>query len=110
MNELIKSEVESVEGEYLTDTEYRMDQVMKRYQEQLMWAEELKRIKRQREMAIDLYEIRSRINQSVWLAEALHQYEVERAKKKQHSKELDKALMLFFLIIGVAILRLGGVL
>lgn len=105
MNELIKSEVESVEGEYLTDTEYRMDQVMKRYQEQLMWAEELKRIKRQREMAIGLYEIRSRINQSVWLAEALHQYEVEQAKKKQHSKELDKALMLIFLIIGAGIIK-----
>lgn len=105
MNELIKSEVESVEGEHLTDTEYRMDQVMKRYQEQLMWAEELKRIKRQREMAIGLYEIRSRINQSVWLAEALHQYEVEQAKKKQHSKELDKALMLIFLIIGAGIIK-----
>lgn len=105
MNELIKSEVESVEGEYLTDTEYRMDQVMKRYQEQLMWAEELERTKRQREMAIGLYEIRSRINQSVWLAEALHQYEVEQAKKKQHSKELDKALMLIFLIIGAGIIK-----
>ena len=105
MNEIIKSEVESVEGEYLTDTEYRMDQVMKRYQEQLMWAEELKRIKRQREMAIGLYEIRSRINQSVWLAEALHRFEVEQAKKKQHSKELDKALMLIFLIIGAGIIK-----
>ena len=105
MKELIKSEVESVEGEYLTDTEYRMDQVMKRYQEQLMWAEELERTKRRREIEIDLYEIRSRINQSVWLAEALQQYEVERANKKQHSKELDKALMLIFLIIGAAIVR-----
>lgn len=110
MNELIKSEVESVEGEYLTNTEYRMDQVMKRYQEQVRWAEQLKRIKRQREMEMDLLRIQARINQSVWLAEALHQYEVERAKKKQHSKELDKALMLIFLIIGVAVLRLGGVL
>ncbi|WP_244783156.1 hypothetical protein [Acinetobacter sp. F-1] len=105
MNELIKSEVESVEGEYLTDTEYRMDQVMKRYQEQLMWAEELKRIKRQREMEMDLLRIQARINQSVWLAGALHQYEVERAKKKQHSKELDKALMLIFLIIGAGIVK-----
>lgn len=105
MNELIKSEIESVEGEHLTDTEYRMDQVMKRYQEQMMWAEELKRIKRQREMAIDLYEIRSRINQSKLMAEALHRFEVERAKKKQHSKEFDKALMLIFLIIGAGIMK-----
>lgn len=105
MNELIKSEVESVEGEYLTDTEYRIDQVMKRYQEQLRWAEELERTKRQREIAIDLLEIQARINQSVWLAEALHRYEVERAKKKQHSKELDKALMLIFLIIGAGIMK-----
>lgn len=105
MNELIKSEVESVEGEYLTDTEYRMNQVMKRYQEQLRWAEELKRIKRQREMAIDLYEIRSRINQSKLMAEALHRFEVEQANKKQHSKELDKALMLIFLIIGAALVK-----
>lgn len=105
MNELIKSEVESVEGEYLTDTEYRMDQVMKRYQEQLMWAEELKRIKRQREMEMDLLRIQARINQSVWLAEVLHQSEVERAEKKQHSKEFDKALMLIFLIIGAGIMK-----
>ena len=105
MKELIKSEVESVEGEYLTDTEYRMDQVMKRYQEQLMWAEELERTKRQREMAIDLYEIRSRINQSKLMAEALHRFEVERSQKKQHSKEFDKALMLIFLIIGAALVK-----
>ncbi|QKT99771.1 hypothetical protein FOB20_13990 [Acinetobacter lwoffii] len=105
MKELIKSEVESVEGEYLTDTEYRMDQVMKRYQEQLMWAKELERTKRRREIEIDLYEIRSRFNQSVMFAEALHRYEVERAKKKQHSKELDKALMLIFLIIGAGIIK-----
>lgn len=105
MKELIKSEVESVEGEYLTDIEYRMDQVMKRYQEQLMWAEELERTKRRREIEIDLYEIRSRFNQSVMFAEALHRYEVERAKKKQHSKELDKALMLIFLIIGAGIIK-----
>lgn len=94
-----------MEGEYLTDTEYRMNQVMKRYQEQLRWAEELKRIKRQREMAIDLYEIRSRINQSKLMAEALHRFEVEQANKKQHSKELDKALMLIFLIIGAALVK-----
>lgn len=105
MKELIKSEVESVEGEYLTDTEYRMDQVMKRYQEQLMWAEELERTKRRREIEIDLYEIRSRFNQSKLMAEALHRFEVERAKKKQHSKELDKALMLIFLIIGAGIIK-----
>ena len=105
MNELIKSEVESVEGEYLTDTEYRMDQVMKRYQEQLMWAEELERTKRQREMKKDLLKIQSRIIQSKLMAEALHRFEVERAKKKQHSKEFDKALMLIFLIIGAGIIK-----
>lgn len=105
MNELIKSEIESVEGEYLTDTEYRMDQVMRRYQEQLMWAEELERTKRQREMKMYLLKIQARISQSKLMAEALHRFEVEQANKKQHSKELDKALMLIFLIIGAGIIK-----
>lgn len=105
MNELIKSEVESVEGEYLTDTEYRMGQVMKRYHEHQQRVEELKRIQRQREMEMDLLKIQARISQSKLMAEALHQYEVEQAKKKQHSKELDKALMLIFLIIGAGIIK-----
>lgn len=105
MNELIKSEVESVEGEYLTDTEYRMGQVMKRYHENQQRVEELKRIQRQSEMEMDLLKIQARISQSKLMAEAFHRFEVEQANKKQHSKELDKALMLIFLIIGAALVK-----
>lgn len=105
MNEITKIEIESIEGEYLTDTEYRMDQVMKRYHEHQQRVEELKRIQRQREMEMDISMALIRLKNSIAFAEALHRHEVEQEKKKQHSKELDKALMLIFLIIGGVIVK-----
>ena len=110
VNELIKSDVEPVEGEYLTHTEYRINQTMKLYDEQLRLAAEMKRMRRRREVELDIAWMQMRLEQSLLLTEALRQYEIKKnmeyAQEIESAKEIDKALMLIFLVIGAAIIKI----
>lgn len=110
MNKPAKYNVESVEGEYLTENEYRFNQTMKLYNEQMAKLEERNRINRQREREVNIAMMQIRLKHSIALAEALHQYEVKKnmeyAQEIKSAKEIDKALMLVFLIIGAAIIRI----
>ena len=110
MNKPIKSNVESVEGEYLTHNEYRIKQTMKLYDEQLRLAAEMKRRHRRREVELGIAGMQVRLEQSLLLTKALHQYEIKKnmeyAQEIESAKEIDKALMLIFLVIGAAIIKI----
>ena len=114
MNELVKSNVESIEGEHLTQNEYQLDRLMKIHEEQRarMLDQKLQheRITRQRELEMKLAIMQIQAIHSAKLAATVHNARANKPNSVKPNeprgrvKEIDKVLMLVFLIICAAIL------
>jgi len=108
-NELIKQEVESIEGEHLTQNEYQADRVMKIHQERMRKVAERERVKRQHEREMDLAAVQIRLQHSIDFANAWGGVSQSKPETTTYCKGFDKAMMFIFLAFAAVILKLAGV-
>lgn len=108
-NELIKSEVESVEGEHFTQAEYYRDRIKKIERDYASQIAERERIKRRHDLEMETAMVLARIKQSIALHEAMTRAEQKQQSITTYCKGFDKAMMFIFLAFAAVVLKLSGV-
>lgn len=99
-NEITKSNIESIDGEHITQNEYILNQIARRHEDQMRWVAEREAAMRQHKTDADLAKIKIRLKQSMLFANAIHGADLK--KPKRLNINWIGMLAFWALIFGVA--------